>query len=93
MELVPVCLCQVSQVMLGLMVISYSIPLHVTEFTEVVSLGVPWWSGFMVSVSAKRHLSAGQRGPNISAFLSPRLCALSSSQQVRSLSCWTDTAP
>ncbi|KAM7393489.1 hypothetical protein PAMP_020355 [Pampus punctatissimus] len=37
----------VSQVMLGLMVMSYSIPLHFTEFTEVVSMGVPWWSGLM----------------------------------------------
>lgn len=37
----------VSQVMLGLMVISYSIPLHFTEVTEVVSLRVPWWSGLM----------------------------------------------
>ncbi|XP_056136075.1 transmembrane protein 176 [Lampris incognitus] len=35
----------VSQMMLGLMVMSYSIPLHFTEFTQVVSLGVPWWSG------------------------------------------------
>lgn len=42
----PKCL-GVSQLMLGLMVISYSIPLHFTEFTEVVSLGVPWWSGLM----------------------------------------------
>ncbi|XP_068607399.1 transmembrane protein 176 isoform X2 [Brachionichthys hirsutus] len=40
----PKCL-GVSQVMLGLMVMSYSIPLHFTEATEVVSLGVPWWSG------------------------------------------------
>ncbi|XP_041640925.1 transmembrane protein 176 [Cheilinus undulatus] len=37
----------VSQVMLGLMVMSYSIPLHCTEVTEVVVLGVPWWSGLM----------------------------------------------
>ncbi|XP_023153024.1 uncharacterized protein LOC129348797 [Amphiprion ocellaris] len=42
----PKCL-GVSQVMLGLMVMSYSIPLHFTEFTEVVTLGVPWWSGLM----------------------------------------------
>uniref|UniRef100_A0A3B4YV45 Membrane spanning 4-domains A12 n=1 Tax=Seriola lalandi dorsalis TaxID=1841481 RepID=A0A3B4YV45_SERLL len=42
----PKCL-GVSQVMLGLMVMSYSIPLHFTEVTEVVSLGVPWWSGLM----------------------------------------------
>ncbi|XP_077381795.1 transmembrane protein 176 isoform X2 [Festucalex cinctus] len=35
----------VSQMMLGLMIISYSIPLHFIHFTEVVSLGVPWWSG------------------------------------------------
>ncbi|XP_030277146.1 transmembrane protein 176 [Sparus aurata] len=40
----PKCL-GVSQVMLGLMVMSYSIPLHFTEITEVVRLGVPWWSG------------------------------------------------
>lgn len=37
----------VSQVMLGLMVMTYSIPLHFTEVTEVVSLRVPWWSGVM----------------------------------------------
>uniref|UniRef100_A0AAQ4NZQ3 Transmembrane protein 176 n=1 Tax=Gasterosteus aculeatus aculeatus TaxID=481459 RepID=A0AAQ4NZQ3_GASAC len=35
----------VSQVMLGLMVMSYSIPLHFTVATEVVTFGVPWWSG------------------------------------------------
>ncbi|XP_068447979.1 transmembrane protein 176 [Clinocottus analis] len=40
----PKCL-GVSQVMLGLMVMSYSIPLHFTIGTEVVNLGVPWWSG------------------------------------------------
>ncbi|XP_057699892.1 transmembrane protein 176 [Corythoichthys intestinalis] len=37
----------VSQMMLGLMVISYSIPLHLINFTEVVSFGVPWWSGIV----------------------------------------------
>uniref|UniRef100_A0A3Q3JP44 Transmembrane protein 176 n=1 Tax=Monopterus albus TaxID=43700 RepID=A0A3Q3JP44_MONAL len=42
----PKCL-GVSQVMLGLMVMSYSIPLHFTELTEVVIVGVPWWSGLM----------------------------------------------
>lgn len=40
---------QVSQVMLGLMIISYSIPLHFTEFTDVISCGVPWWTGLTVS--------------------------------------------
>ncbi|XP_059190689.1 transmembrane protein 176 isoform X1 [Centropristis striata] len=40
----PKCL-GVSQVMLGLLVMSYSIPLHFYEATEVVRLGVPWWSG------------------------------------------------
>lgn len=53
----------VSQVMLGLMVISYSIPLHFTEFTEVVSLGVPWWSGLtfitagVVAIILDKHSS------------------------------------
>nr|XP_057940468.1 transmembrane protein 176 [Doryrhamphus excisus] len=42
----PKCL-GVSQIMLGLMIMSYSIPLHFTEVTEVVFLGVPWWSGLM----------------------------------------------
>ncbi|TMS23417.1 Membrane-spanning 4-domains subfamily A member 12 [Larimichthys crocea] len=42
----PKCL-GVSQMMLGLMVMSYSIPLHFIEFTEVVTLGVPWWSGLI----------------------------------------------
>lgn len=39
---------QVTQLMLGLMVMSYSIPLHLTEVTEVVRLLVPWWSGLAV---------------------------------------------
>lgn len=56
----PKCL-GVSQVMLGLMVMSYSIPLLFTEFTEVVALGVPWWSGLMfitagaVSIFLDKH--------------------------------------
>ncbi|XP_047222538.1 transmembrane protein 176 [Girardinichthys multiradiatus] len=40
----PKCL-GVSQVMLGLMVISYALPLHFTEHTDVVIFGVPWWTG------------------------------------------------
>ncbi|XP_027001807.1 transmembrane protein 176 [Tachysurus fulvidraco] len=35
----------ISQVMLGFMIISYSVPLLSSEFTEVVTFGVPWWSG------------------------------------------------
>ncbi|XP_068176849.1 transmembrane protein 176 [Antennarius striatus] len=46
----PKCL-GVSQVMLGLMVMSYSIPLHVTDATEVVTLGVPWWTGLTFIVA------------------------------------------
>ncbi|XP_029365316.1 transmembrane protein 176 [Echeneis naucrates] len=42
----PKCL-GVSQVMLGIMVMTYSIPLYFTEVTEVIRLGVPWWSGIM----------------------------------------------
>ncbi|XP_020788659.1 transmembrane protein 176 [Boleophthalmus pectinirostris] len=40
----PKCL-GVSQLMLGLLIMTYSIPLHLTEHTEVVWMGVPWWSG------------------------------------------------
>ncbi|KAJ8000917.1 hypothetical protein DPEC_G00185360 [Dallia pectoralis] len=34
----------VSQVMLGLVVMSFSLPLVYTQFTEVLYFGVPWWS-------------------------------------------------
>ncbi|XP_037546560.1 transmembrane protein 176 [Nematolebias whitei] len=46
----PKCL-GVSQVMLGLMIISYSIPLHFTELSDVISLGVPWWTGLMFIIA------------------------------------------
>ncbi|KAJ8373058.1 hypothetical protein AAFF_G00271860 [Aldrovandia affinis] len=35
----------VSQVMVGVTIISYSLPLLPTEFTEIMTFGVPWWSG------------------------------------------------
>lgn len=46
----PKCL-GVSQLMLGLMIIMYSIPLHLAEHTEVVQTGVPWWSGLTFVVA------------------------------------------
>ncbi|XP_029910089.1 transmembrane protein 176 [Myripristis murdjan] len=58
----PKCL-GVSQVMLGVMVMSYSIPLIFTEITEVVRLGVPWWSGLsfiisgVVAIVVEKHCS------------------------------------
>uniref|UniRef100_A0A4W5L266 Membrane-spanning 4-domains subfamily A member 12-like n=1 Tax=Hucho hucho TaxID=62062 RepID=A0A4W5L266_9TELE len=53
----------VSQVMIGVMVMSYSIPLLSTEFTEVMSFGVPWWSGLsfiaagVVAIVMEKHSS------------------------------------
>ncbi|KAG9328878.1 hypothetical protein JZ751_010055 [Albula glossodonta] len=38
----------VSQLMVGVTVISYSLPLLSTDFTEVMAFGVPWWSGIML---------------------------------------------
>ncbi|MCJ8730298.1 hypothetical protein PDJAM_G00182820 [Pangasius djambal] len=35
----------ICQVMLGFLVISYSVPLLSARLTEVVMFGVPWWSG------------------------------------------------
>ncbi|MCI4376137.1 hypothetical protein PGIGA_G00184960 [Pangasianodon gigas] len=35
----------ISQVVLGFLIISYSVPLLSAKFTEVVTFGVPWWSG------------------------------------------------
>ncbi|XP_071378919.1 transmembrane protein 176 [Centroberyx affinis] len=58
----------VSQVMLGLMVMSYSIPLLFTELTEVVNLGVPWWSGLsfitagVVAILIEKHCSMKNLG-------------------------------
>ncbi|XP_072319641.1 transmembrane protein 176 [Eucyclogobius newberryi] len=56
----PKCL-GVSQLMLGLLIMTYSIPLHLTEHTELVWLGVPWWSGLtfvvagVVAILLERH--------------------------------------
>uniref|UniRef100_A0AAZ3RJV3 Membrane-spanning 4-domains subfamily A member 12-like n=1 Tax=Oncorhynchus tshawytscha TaxID=74940 RepID=A0AAZ3RJV3_ONCTS len=53
----------VSQVMIGVMVMSYSLPLLSTEFTEVVTFGVPWWSGLsyiaagVVAIVMEKHSS------------------------------------
>ncbi|XP_060780838.1 transmembrane protein 176 [Neoarius graeffei] len=35
----------ISQVMLGFLIISYSVPLLSAKLTEVILYGVPWWSG------------------------------------------------
>uniref|UniRef100_A0A4W5KNJ0 Uncharacterized protein n=1 Tax=Hucho hucho TaxID=62062 RepID=A0A4W5KNJ0_9TELE len=59
----------VSQVMIGVMVMSYSIPLLSTEFTEVMSFGVPWWSGLsfiaagVVAIVMEKHSSMKSRTP------------------------------
>lgn len=53
----------VSQVMLGVIVMSYSVPLLRTEFTEVVNFAVPWWSGLSfiaagaVAIRMDKHTS------------------------------------
>ncbi|XP_035274122.1 transmembrane protein 176 [Anguilla anguilla] len=51
----------VSQVMVGVVVISYSLPLLASDFTEVVNFGVPWWSGTVfilagaVAIATDKH--------------------------------------
>ncbi|KAM9476717.1 transmembrane protein 176 [Clarias gariepinus] len=35
----------ISQVIIGFLIISYSVPLLSAKLTEVVMFGVPWWSG------------------------------------------------
>ncbi|KAG9342373.1 hypothetical protein JZ751_016368 [Albula glossodonta] len=51
----------VSQLMVGVTVISYSLPLLSTDFTEVMAFGVPWWSGIMfivtgaVAIAMEKH--------------------------------------
>uniref|UniRef100_A0A671RX68 Membrane-spanning 4-domains subfamily A member 12-like n=1 Tax=Sinocyclocheilus anshuiensis TaxID=1608454 RepID=A0A671RX68_9TELE len=37
----------VSERLIGLLIISYSIPLLSTEITMILNFGVPWWSGLM----------------------------------------------
>uniref|UniRef100_A0A8C1R2M3 Membrane-spanning 4-domains subfamily A member 12-like n=1 Tax=Cyprinus carpio TaxID=7962 RepID=A0A8C1R2M3_CYPCA len=41
----------VAQIGIGLLIISYSIPLLSIERTMILNFGVPWWSGFMFVVS------------------------------------------
>ncbi|XP_051983272.1 transmembrane protein 176 [Xyrauchen texanus] len=41
----------VSQVVLGLLIISYSLPLLSAETTMIINFGVPWWSGLMFVIS------------------------------------------
>ncbi|KAL6487882.1 hypothetical protein MHYP_G00045080 [Metynnis hypsauchen] len=51
----------VSQVMLGFLVITYSIPLLSGEFTEVVRFGVPWWSGISFVIAGAFALVTEKR--------------------------------
>ncbi|CAL8329164.1 unnamed protein product [Merluccius merluccius] len=51
----------VSQVMLGLLVMTYSSPLCFTELSEVLNTGTPWWSGLVfitagvTAIIAEKH--------------------------------------
>ncbi|KAL4640611.1 membrane-spanning 4-domains subfamily A member 12-like [Arapaima gigas] len=52
----------VSQVMVGLMIMSYSLPLLFTNFTQVVTFGVPWWSGTMFIAAGAVAIETEKRG-------------------------------
>lgn len=41
----------VAQIVIGLLIISYSIPLLSAKRTMILNFGVPWWSGFMFVIS------------------------------------------
>lgn len=41
----------VAQIVIGLLIISYSIPLLSAERTMILNFGVPWWSGLMFVIS------------------------------------------
>uniref|UniRef100_A0A8C2ACN8 Transmembrane protein 176 n=1 Tax=Cyprinus carpio TaxID=7962 RepID=A0A8C2ACN8_CYPCA len=41
----------VAQIIIGLLIISYSIPLLSTKTTMIINFGVPWWSGLMFVIS------------------------------------------
>lgn len=41
----------VAQIVIGLLIISYSIPLLSAERTMLLNFGVPWWSGLMFVIS------------------------------------------
>nr|XP_049577355.1 uncharacterized protein LOC125969396 isoform X4 [Syngnathus scovelli] len=61
----------VSQVVLGLMIMSYAIPLHFINHTEVVYLGVPWWSGLVfitagvVAIILDKHCTTRTEDPKV----------------------------
>ncbi|XP_066574746.1 transmembrane protein 176 [Amia ocellicauda] len=50
-----------SEVMVGVLVISYGLPLLSSQLTEVMTFGVPWWSGLMfiaagaVAIVTEKH--------------------------------------
>uniref|UniRef100_A0AAY4A879 Transmembrane protein 176 n=1 Tax=Denticeps clupeoides TaxID=299321 RepID=A0AAY4A879_9TELE len=47
-----------SQLMLGLMILANSIPLLLTDYTDVVMSGVPWWSVSVIVISVSVMVSA-----------------------------------
>nr|XP_049577352.1 uncharacterized protein LOC125969396 isoform X2 [Syngnathus scovelli] len=76
----------VSQVVLGLMIMSYAIPLHFINHTEVVYLGVPWWSGLVfitagvVAIILDKHCTTrteipSDRGPPFISQVWKQFCS------------------
>ncbi|XP_073697947.1 transmembrane protein 176 [Garra rufa] len=47
----------VVQIVLGLLIISYSMPLLSAEKTMILNFGVPWWSGLMFVISGAAALA------------------------------------
>ncbi|KAK2909070.1 hypothetical protein QQF64_000868 [Cirrhinus molitorella] len=47
----------VAQIVLGLLIISYSMPLLSAERTMILNFGVPWWSGLMFVISGAAALA------------------------------------
>ncbi|CAL8389687.1 unnamed protein product [Arctogadus glacialis] len=56
----------VTQLMLGLLVVTYSFPLCLTTFSEVLNTGTPWWSGLV-------FIAAG-----VTAIITEKRCTIKS---------------
>ncbi|XP_062852373.1 transmembrane protein 176 [Trichomycterus rosablanca] len=59
----------ISQVMLGFMIISYSVPLISAELTDVFMFGVPWWSAITFIISGAIALITEKRNSIVLVFV------------------------
>lgn len=68
----------VTQIALGLLIISYSLPLLFAKTTLIMNIGVPWWSGLMFVFSGATAIAVEKqtRSKTITVCLSASIMAI-----------------